>query len=80
MSEQSEPTNELFRIDDAYARPSETEASTADILRLFHDLHDAGRTIVLITHEHDIAAAAGRIVTIFDGTVATDASLERVAG
>jgi putative ABC transport system ATP-binding protein len=54
--------------------------STADVLRLFHDLHDSGRTIVLITHERDIAEAAGRIVNIFDGTVATDATLQRVAG
>jgi putative ABC transport system ATP-binding protein len=54
--------------------------STAEILRLLHDLHDTGRTIVLITHEHDIAASAGRIVNIFDGTVARDEALELVAG
>jgi putative ABC transport system ATP-binding protein len=53
--------------------------STADILRLFHELHDEGRTIVLITHEHDIAEATGRVVSMLDGTVAGDASLQTVA-
>jgi putative ABC transport system ATP-binding protein len=53
--------------------------STADILRLFHELHRAGRTIVLITHEHDVAASAGRVVNIFDGTIASNA-FEKVAG
>ncbi len=33
-------------------------ASTADVLSLFDELHAAGRTIVLITHEHDVAARA----------------------
>jgi putative ABC transport system ATP-binding protein len=54
--------------------------STAEMLGLLHDLHHAGRTIVLITHDHDVAAAAGRVVTIFDGAIANDASLAQVAG
>ena len=37
-------------------------ASTADVLGLLDDLHGAGRTIVLITHEHDVAARAGRVI------------------
>jgi putative ABC transport system ATP-binding protein len=44
--------------------------STADVLGLLTDLHRAGRTLVLITHEHEVAAAAGRTVTIRDGRVA----------
>src|SRR3954469_25036472 len=40
--------------------------STRDVLHLLHELHDAGRTIVLITHEHDVAALAGRTVNILD--------------
>ena len=36
--------------------------STADILALLHDLHATGRTIVLITHEADVAAQAGRTI------------------
>jgi putative ABC transport system ATP-binding protein len=43
--------------------------STDDVLGLFEDLHGAGRTIVLITHEHDVAARAGRTVEIHDGQV-----------
>jgi putative ABC transport system ATP-binding protein len=46
--------------------------STAEVLRLFQDVHASGRTIVLITHERDIAAAAGRIVNIFDGRIVPD--------
>jgi putative ABC transport system ATP-binding protein len=41
--------------------------STADVLGLFAQLHRSGRTIVLITHEPDIAAAAGRVILIRDG-------------
>jgi putative ABC transport system ATP-binding protein len=44
-------------------------ASTADVLGLFEELHAAGRTIVLITHEPAVAAAAGRVVRIADGLV-----------
>jgi putative ABC transport system ATP-binding protein len=46
--------------------------STAEVLGLFQDVHASGRTIVLITHEHDIAASAGRIVNIFDGRIVPD--------
>jgi putative ABC transport system ATP-binding protein len=44
--------------------------STAEILALLDDLHASGRTIVLITHEHDVAAHAQRTVLIHDGAVA----------
>jgi putative ABC transport system ATP-binding protein len=47
--------------------------STADVLNLFDELHDAGRTVVLITHEHDVAGRAGRIVRLRDGLI-TDES------
>jgi putative ABC transport system ATP-binding protein len=55
-------------------------ASTRDALRLLRDLHDAGRTIVLITHERDVAAEASRVVHILDGEIAEDSELEVVAG
>ncbi len=42
-------------------------ASTADVLDLLDELHEAGRTIVLITHEADVAARARRIARICDG-------------
>jgi len=46
--------------------------STADVLRLFAELHDQGRTIVLITHEREVARSAQRVVSIFDGQIAAD--------
>jgi putative ABC transport system ATP-binding protein len=45
--------------------------STDDLLSLFAELHAAGRTIVLITHENTVAEAAGRVVRIRDGQLET---------
>ncbi|HEX3333889.1 MAG TPA: ABC transporter ATP-binding protein [Acidimicrobiales bacterium] len=42
-------------------------SSAADVMRLMGQLHDAGRTLVLITHDSDVASAAGRVVGIRDG-------------
>jgi putative ABC transport system ATP-binding protein len=41
----------------------------ADVLALLHELHDAGRTIVLITHDADVAATADRQIHLRDGQV-----------
>ncbi|HEY3072736.1 MAG TPA: ABC transporter ATP-binding protein [Candidatus Limnocylindrales bacterium] len=41
----------------------------AEVLALFKELHRAGRTIVLITHDHDVAAAADRQVHLRDGGI-----------
>jgi putative ABC transport system ATP-binding protein len=46
--------------------------SSAEVLALLDDLNDSGRTVVLITHEADIAAHARRIVRLGDGEVLTD--------
>jgi putative ABC transport system ATP-binding protein len=40
-----------------------------DIMALFHELHNAGDTIVLITHNEDIAKQAQRRIRIMDGRV-----------
>ena len=41
--------------------------STEEILSILDDLNKRGRTIVIITHEHDVAARAHRIVNVRDG-------------
>jgi putative ABC transport system ATP-binding protein len=46
--------------------------STADILALFDELHASGRTIVLITHEPEVAARAQREVHVLDGLLRDD--------
>ena len=47
-------------------------ATGVEIMALFQRLHDQGNTIVLVTHEHDIAMHAHRIVHIRDGKVESD--------
>src|SRR6185295_12054261 len=46
--------------------------TSADIMALFETLNVAGHTIIVVTHEHDIAKHAHRIVTFRDGTIAED--------
>jgi putative ABC transport system ATP-binding protein len=52
-------------------------ATGAEIMALFEDLHRSGQTIVLVTHEHDIAAHAHRQIHLFDGRVARDERMPR---
>ncbi|HEX3830229.1 MAG TPA: ABC transporter ATP-binding protein [Sporichthyaceae bacterium] len=49
-------------------------ASTDDVLGLFADLHAAGSTIVLITHETEVASRASRRVKLSDGLIVSDES------
>ena len=44
--------------------------SGAEVIELFHDLHASGRTIILITHDAEVAAVADRQIHIRDGQVA----------
>ncbi len=46
--------------------------STADVLDLLDELHGQGRTIVLITHELEVAERARRVVRVLDGAVRSD--------
>ena len=43
-----------------------------EIMRLFERLHQAGNTIILVTHERDIAEHAHRVIMIRDGKIASD--------
>jgi putative ABC transport system ATP-binding protein len=48
-----------------------------DVMQLFHNLHDQGQTIILITHENDVAAEAQRTIFIKDGLVESDTTKEK---
>src|SRR5947209_8610467 len=54
--------------------------TSVEIMGLFADLHSRGNTIVLVTHEPDIAEYAHRVVTIRDGVVASDRPSGRHSG
>src|ERR1700693_1085154 len=47
-------------------------ATSYDIMNLFERLYEDGNTIILVTHEHDIAARARRIISIRDGLIEKD--------
>lgn len=47
-------------------------AQAEEIMQIFQKLNDEGHTIVMITHEPDIAHHAGRIITIRDGKIVSD--------
>jgi putative ABC transport system ATP-binding protein len=51
--------------------------TSRDIMGLFDALHSAGHTIVVVTHEADIAQHARRIVTFHDGRIAEDVRNEK---
>jgi len=46
--------------------------TSEEIMSLFNELNDAGNTIVLVTHEEDIAAHANRTIRLLDGRVVRD--------
>ena len=47
-------------------------SSGKEVLKLFEKLNDMGNTIVMITHDLNVARAAGRIVHIIDGQLSED--------
>ncbi len=46
--------------------------SSEEIMRLFNDLHSNGNTIILVTHEDDIASHAHRTIKLLDGKIIED--------
>lgn len=51
-------------------------ASTKEIMNTLHELHAGGRTVILITHDDQIAANAKRVVRIMDGRIESDVTRE----
>jgi len=47
-------------------------ATGREIMALFDSLHEAGHTVILVTHEQEVAAHAARIVQIIDGSIVAD--------
>ena len=47
-------------------------ATSLEVMQLFSDIQDAGNTVILVTHEEDIAACAHRTVRLRDGKVESD--------
>ena len=54
-------------------------ASTRDMLGLFGELNRAGRTVLLITHDADVAGSARRVVQVRDGRITRDESRTQAA-
>jgi putative ABC transport system ATP-binding protein len=52
--------------------------TSREIMALFDELHVSGHTIILITHEADIAGHAERIISLLDGAIAEDRRQEQV--
>jgi len=50
--------------------------SGTEIMKMLHEIHEAGNTIVLITHDNDIAKQADRIVRMHDGEIVFDSEVE----
>ncbi|WP_243544852.1 ABC transporter ATP-binding protein [Pseudodesulfovibrio tunisiensis] len=47
--------------------------TSSEVIKLFHTIHESGRTIVLVTHDEDVAREAGRIIRLHDGRIVEDA-------
>jgi putative ABC transport system ATP-binding protein len=50
-------------------------AATVDVLRLFEDLHQAGQTLVVVTHDERIAATSDRLISMRDGAFVDETRL-----
>ncbi|MBP5211183.1 MAG: ATP-binding cassette domain-containing protein, partial [Bacteroidales bacterium] len=51
--------------------------TSVDIMSLFEDIHSQGNTIILVTHEEDIARYAHRIIRLRDGKIESDETIDK---
>ena len=61
---------ELSKINDSTGNLD--SATSNEIMALFDNLHKKGNTIILVTHEPDIATHAHRVIRLLDGKIASD--------
>jgi putative ABC transport system ATP-binding protein len=48
--------------------------TSEEIMKLFNDIHEEGNTVILVTHEEEVAAYAHRIIRLRDGMIESDIS------
>ena len=46
--------------------------TSSEIMTLFHEIHEKGNTVIVVTHEEEIAAHAHRIIRLRDGMIESD--------
>jgi len=52
--------------------------SSADVMNLMEELNNQGRTVILITHEEEVAQHARRMITIADGQIESDSGIDEI--
>ena len=52
--------------------------STKEIMQILRELHGEGRTVILITHDNEIAEQADRVIKISDGKIVSDTGTAQV--
>ena len=50
--------------------------TSVEIMKLFDEIHQAGNTVIIVTHEEDIARHCKRIIRLIDGQIASDEANE----
>ncbi len=52
--------------------------TSIEIMEIFENIHKAGNTVILVTHEHDIAEFAARAIHLRDGLIESDVAVQKV--